>query len=204
MLLREKQQLGPAVLFFGCRHRNHDYIYESELTGAVEAGALSKLHVAFSRMGASKDYVQHHIEAQAGEGLRLSVPACVWRDIVSTVVYHQRTGSAKLRAALQRHQQASSLGSVDVCRALVSVCVQSSCIHAWQDAQHNWLPRYYWTGQAIVTGMPQGLRARCRGALKILQLLVKKPGSSCFCCCWGCATSEGPAVTRGLLYGKPG
>jgi NADPH-ferrihemoprotein reductase len=66
VLLREKQQLGPAVLFFGCRHRNHDYIYESELTGAVEAGALSKLHVAFSRMGASKDYVQHHMEAQAG------------------------------------------------------------------------------------------------------------------------------------------
>lgn len=67
VLLREKQQLGPAVLFFGCRHRNHDYIYESELTGAVEAGALSKLHVAFSRMGASKDYVQHHMEAQAAE-----------------------------------------------------------------------------------------------------------------------------------------
>jgi NADPH-ferrihemoprotein reductase len=73
VLLREKQQLGPAVLFFGCRHRNHDYIYESELTGAVEASALSKLHVAFSRMGASKDYVQHHMEAQAGEGLGLFV-----------------------------------------------------------------------------------------------------------------------------------
>lgn len=67
MLLRENQQLGPAVLFFGCRHRNHDYIYESDLNSAVEAGALSKLHVAFSRMGPSKDYVQHHMEVQAGE-----------------------------------------------------------------------------------------------------------------------------------------
>jgi NADPH-ferrihemoprotein reductase len=65
-LLSDKQQLGPAVLFFGCRHRNHDYIYEAELQGAVEAGALSALHVAFSRMGPQKDYVQHHMEAQAG------------------------------------------------------------------------------------------------------------------------------------------
>jgi len=66
-LLSDKQQLGPAVLFFGCRHRNHDYIYEAELSAAVEAGALSKLHVAFSRMGPQKDYVQHHMEAQAAE-----------------------------------------------------------------------------------------------------------------------------------------
>lgn len=66
MQLSDKQSLGPAVLFFGCRHRNHDYIYEAELTSAVECGALSKLHVAFSRMGAQKDYVQHHMEAQAG------------------------------------------------------------------------------------------------------------------------------------------
>lgn len=64
--MSDKQRLGPAVLFFGCRHRNHDFIYEAELQGAVEAGALSALHVAFSRMGPQKDYVQHHIEAQAG------------------------------------------------------------------------------------------------------------------------------------------
>jgi NADPH-ferrihemoprotein reductase len=64
--LSDKQQLGPAVLFFGCRHRHQDYIYEAELQGAVEAGALNALHVAFSRMGPHKDYVQHHMEAQAG------------------------------------------------------------------------------------------------------------------------------------------
>ena len=66
VLLSDKQQLGPAVLFFGCRHRHQDYIYEAELNAAVDAGALSKLHVAFSRMGAQKDYVQHHMEASAG------------------------------------------------------------------------------------------------------------------------------------------
>jgi NADPH-ferrihemoprotein reductase len=64
--LSEGQQLGPAVLFFGCRTRNQDYIYEAELAAAVEAGALSKLHVAFSRAGPKKDYVQHHMDANAG------------------------------------------------------------------------------------------------------------------------------------------
>lgn len=91
----------PCVLLCPCccpppfRHRGHDFIYESELNSAVEAGALSKLHVAFSRMGAKKDYVQHHMEAQAGgEGrvcacgwvtLLLCVCVCVLRQVVQTL-----------------------------------------------------------------------------------------------------------------------
>ncbi|KAF6251355.1 NADPH-cytochrome P450 reductase [Scenedesmus sp. NREL 46B-D3] len=62
-LIEDMAEVGPAVLFFGCRHRGHDYIYEAELEGAVECGALSQLHVAFSRAGPVKDYVQHHMEA---------------------------------------------------------------------------------------------------------------------------------------------
>lgn len=59
--------LGPAVLFFGCRNRAHDFIYEDELAGAQECGALTTLHVAFSRAGPAKDYVQHRMEAAAPE-----------------------------------------------------------------------------------------------------------------------------------------
>lgn len=44
-------QLGPANLFFGCRTRKADFIYQGELEGAVAEGALSQLHVAFSREG---------------------------------------------------------------------------------------------------------------------------------------------------------
>lgn len=56
-----------AALYFGCRNRAHDFIYEEEMNVAAESGALTKLKVAFSRETAKKDYVQHHIAADSKE-----------------------------------------------------------------------------------------------------------------------------------------
>ncbi len=61
-LQKSGSKLGPALLFFGCRNRAHDYIYRSELEEWLAGGVLSTLDVAFSREGAAKDYVQHHLE----------------------------------------------------------------------------------------------------------------------------------------------
>lgn len=36
-------------MFFGCRHKNEDYIYQEELEKAEKNGVLTQLHVAFSR-----------------------------------------------------------------------------------------------------------------------------------------------------------
>lgn len=36
-------------MFFGCRYKNEDFIYQEELEEAERNGVLSKLFVAFSR-----------------------------------------------------------------------------------------------------------------------------------------------------------
>ena len=58
-------ELGPAYLFFGCRKKSQDYIYEQELSMYSRNGVLEKLFVAFSRDATSKVYVQHQMQQQA-------------------------------------------------------------------------------------------------------------------------------------------
>lgn len=53
--------VGPTVLFFGCRKRSEDYIYEDELLAYARDGTLTELHHAFSREQAEKVYVQHRV-----------------------------------------------------------------------------------------------------------------------------------------------
>lgn len=43
------KQIGDIVLFFGCRKKSEDYIYEDELTSYEKDGTIADLHVAFSR-----------------------------------------------------------------------------------------------------------------------------------------------------------
>jgi cytochrome P450/NADPH-cytochrome P450 reductase len=58
--------LGPAMLFFGCRHPDQDFIYADELK-AFAAEGIAELHVAFSRAEGPKTYVQDLIAAQKGQ-----------------------------------------------------------------------------------------------------------------------------------------
>ena len=55
--------LGPAMLFFGCRHPDQDFIYADELKAFAVSG-ITQLHTAFSRGEGPKTYVQHLVAAQ--------------------------------------------------------------------------------------------------------------------------------------------
>ncbi len=55
--------LGPALLFFGCRHPDQDFLYADELKAAQTEG-LVDLHLAFSRETKERVYVQDIIRQQ--------------------------------------------------------------------------------------------------------------------------------------------
>lgn len=53
VLLQHKAVLGPALLFFGCRHPESDFLYKEELTEYEMAGVV-RLYTAFSRLDPQK------------------------------------------------------------------------------------------------------------------------------------------------------
>ncbi|KAK9889638.1 hypothetical protein WA026_007015 [Henosepilachna vigintioctopunctata] len=58
--------VGNTILYFGCRKKDEDYIYQEELE-EYERNGLLKLHLAFSRDQPQKIYVSHLLEQNADE-----------------------------------------------------------------------------------------------------------------------------------------
>lgn len=56
------RRVGATWLFAGCRHRDEDFLYGSELHVFQREAVLTRLEVAFSREGPEKVYVQHLIK----------------------------------------------------------------------------------------------------------------------------------------------
>uniref|UniRef100_A0A671SF86 NADPH--cytochrome P450 reductase n=1 Tax=Sinocyclocheilus anshuiensis TaxID=1608454 RepID=A0A671SF86_9TELE len=58
-LKEQGKEVGETVLYYGCRHKNEDFLYQEELEEFEKTGVLTALNVAFSRDQAEKVYVQH-------------------------------------------------------------------------------------------------------------------------------------------------
>mmetsp|Transcript_1356 Transcript_1356/g.4068 ORF Transcript_1356/g.4068 Transcript_1356/m.4068 type:complete len:629 (+) Transcript_1356:334-2220(+) len=61
-------QHGDTHLFFGCRGRSTDYLYQEEIESFAADGTLTKLHLAFSREQSQKVYVQDRMQ-EAGKDI---------------------------------------------------------------------------------------------------------------------------------------
>jgi len=81
---------GEIILFFGCRHKDQDYIYQEELENYLKEGLLTDLVVAFSRMSEQKVYVQHKMK----EG---DMPRKLW-NLLESGAYFYVCGDARLMA----------------------------------------------------------------------------------------------------------
>ena len=62
--------VGKTILYYGCRNRAEDYLYEEELNYFVRENML-ELHVAFSRDQEEKIYVTHLLEQHGEEVWKL-------------------------------------------------------------------------------------------------------------------------------------
>ncbi len=58
---------GPAWLFYGHQRSAFDFFYRDEFEELREAGALTRLSLAWSRDGAAKAYVQHRMREEGAE-----------------------------------------------------------------------------------------------------------------------------------------
>lgn len=59
------------MLYYGCRSKAHDYLYEEELEGFIKDGTLTHFHVAFSRDQNEKVYVQHILKNNKEETYKI-------------------------------------------------------------------------------------------------------------------------------------
>ena len=69
---QDGQNVGEVDLYFGCRYRDHDWLYRDEMLQFEKDGVLANLSTAFSREGTEKTYVQSKLK-ENGDRVRSMV-----------------------------------------------------------------------------------------------------------------------------------
>ena len=67
--LKKKESLitSDVILYYGCRHKEEDYLYREEIEKWLENGIITELNLAFSRDQPEKVYVTHLLEKKSQE-----------------------------------------------------------------------------------------------------------------------------------------
>ncbi|GBC06951.1 hypothetical protein RclHR1_07160009 [Rhizophagus clarus] len=106
------EEVGETILFFGCRRRDEDFLYENEFAELFATlGERGKLITAFSREQAHKVYVQHKLNENSSH---------LWNLIHNLGGYFYVCGDAKSMARdvnTSLIQIAQSCGGMDEVRA---------------------------------------------------------------------------------------
>lgn len=63
----QKKNIGSNTLYFGCKKRSLDFLYQDELEAMQKENVLNNMYLAFSREKKQKVYVQHLLTQNAQE-----------------------------------------------------------------------------------------------------------------------------------------
>jgi len=128
---RQGRALGPAMLFFGCRRADEDFLYAEELQGYA-ADDLVDLQVAFSRPpGGERTYVQDLMRRDADK---------LWRLIEGgAIVYVCGDGSAMepdVKRALMEIHAAKTAGGAENSQAWIAQLGETNryVLDVWSNA----------------------------------------------------------------------
>ncbi|KAI9851924.1 MAG: NADPH-cytochrome P450 reductase [Thelocarpon superellum] len=118
---RSGAKVGKTILFYGCRRRTEDFLYQDEWQGyAQDLGPAFELVTAFSRDGPKKVYVQHRLREHGAEINRLLQQEKAYFYVCGDAANMAREVSATLCQIISEQRGISEGKAEEIVKALRS------------------------------------------------------------------------------------
>ncbi|KAJ8107936.1 hypothetical protein OPT61_g8522 [Boeremia exigua] len=112
------QNVGKTVLFFGCRKKSEDFLYEKEWEQYKETlGDNFVLHTAFSRDGPKKVYVQHQME-EYGEEVNKLLEQKAYFYVCGDAAHMAREVNTLLGKIISKYRNVSETKGEEIVKAM--------------------------------------------------------------------------------------
>jgi NADPH-ferrihemoprotein reductase len=112
------QNVGKTILFFGCRNKSEDFLYEKEWEQYKEAlGDNFVLHTAFSRDGPKKVYVQHQME-EYGEEVNKLLEQKAYFYVCGDAAHMAREVNTLLGKIISKYRNVSETKGEEIVKAM--------------------------------------------------------------------------------------